>query len=199
MIGGDAVTPNGEHASIVNIRERRRRLRHVFKIRRQLDVGRLWIPLVKIPFGNFHRLPVRVALKNFAVLLEVHGGSNRSAHRRFDFLRRGPDIAQKNGFAVRSLSKRFGSQVEIHTAGKRVSHHQRRRRQIVGAHQRMNATLKIAIAAEHRDRHKIVVLDRSADRLRKRTAVANARRAAVTDKVELQSLSRNTLRPEAAR
>ncbi len=71
VVGGDAVSKNGQHLGAVNVRERRRRLRHVFEKRRQLDVRRFWIPLVDIAFGKRHRLPVRIAFEHFAVLLAV--------------------------------------------------------------------------------------------------------------------------------
>src|SRR5260370_13302043 len=62
VIGSDAVAENRKHFGAMNVRERRWRLRHVLEIRRQLDVGRLPVPLVDITFWNRALLPVRVTL-----------------------------------------------------------------------------------------------------------------------------------------
>src|SRR5712671_2228890 len=50
----------------------------------------------------------------------------------------------------------------------------------------MNAALEIAIAAQHGDGDKIIVLDGSADRVGQRAAVADAGGAAVADQVKFQ-------------
>ncbi len=71
VISGDAVAENGQHFGAMNVRERRRRLRHVLEKRRQLDVGGFRVPFVEIAFWNGHGLPVRIAFEHFAVLLAV--------------------------------------------------------------------------------------------------------------------------------
>ena len=45
----------------------------------------------------------------------------------------------------------------IDASGKGVSHNQRRRHKVVGAHLRVDAAFKVAIAAEHGDRDQPVI------------------------------------------
>ena len=52
----------------------------------------------------------------------------------------------------------------------------------------MDASIEITVTAEHRDDNEIVLADGVGDRLRQGTAVADARRAAVTDQVKPQRL-----------
>ncbi len=129
-------------------------------------------------------MPAGIALEHFAVLLVIHRGRDVRAHGGFDLLRRGPDIAQENRLAGLVVAERLRGHIEIHASGKRVGDHQRRRGQIICAHQRMNAPLEIAISAEHRNGDKAVVLDGRADVFFERAAVADASGAAVTDKLE---------------
>src|SRR5260370_26964949 len=77
--------------------------------------------------------------------------------------------------AWRITAEWFGGEVQVHAPRKSVSDDQRRRSQIIGANQRMNAALKVAIAAEDGHGDQIVVLDRGADGLRQRTAVAKCK------------------------
>ena len=143
-----------------------RRFRHVFKIRRQLDVCGLRIPLVQIAFGNRHGFPVRVAFEHVGVFFASTFRWSRIRARLFQF----PAAwARSRGDrpACRGIrAQRFRGKIHIHAAGERIGHDQRRRSQIICAHQRMNAPFKISIAAQNRDRHHIVVLDRRANRLR---------------------------------
>ena len=81
-------------------------------------------------------------------------------------------------------------QVDVDRPGQRVGDHQRRRGEVVGQGQRVDAAFEVAVAAQHRGRDQIALLDRRADRLRQRPAVADAGRAAVADQVEAQRLQR---------
>ena len=60
-----------------------------------------------------------------------------------------PDVAQEHILAGLVLAERLRQEIDIHAAGQRVRHHQRRRRQIVRLHQRIHAAFEIAIAGEH--------------------------------------------------
>ncbi len=84
------------------------------------------------------------------------------------------------------LPSGFGGEIEIHAAGERVGDDERRRREIVGAHERVDAAFEIAIAAEDGDGDEIVFLDGVADGVGQRAAVADASGAAVADEIEVQ-------------
>src|SRR6266571_2248861 len=188
MIRRNAVAENGKHTRAVNIRERGRRLRHIFEIRRELDIGRFRVPLVNIAFWNRHGLPVRVTLEHFAVYLAVLPGGNCRPNGCFDLLRRRPNVFQINGLAHGVAANRFRREVQVHAARKRIGDYERRRGQIVGANQRVDAAFKVAIAAQNCHRDKIVFFDCRADGFRERAAVADAGGAPVADQVEFQFL-----------
>ena len=75
-------------------------------------------------------------------------------------------------------------EIDVGRAGQRIRDDQRRAGQIVGLHIRVDAAFEIAIAGEHAGDDQVVLLDGLRDRLRQRAAVADARRAAVADRVE---------------
>src|SRR5216684_4435798 len=113
-------------------------------------------------------------------------------HRRVDELRgRGvdlftarPDIAQVNRVALRITPDRFNVGFEIHRSGERVRNYQRRGCQIIEAHHRINAALEIAIATEDGACDEIAALNRSGNRFRDWSAIADTRGAPVTDQVK---------------
>ena len=142
------------------------------------------------PCGNFHSAPGRVALKYFRVLLREHLAMDALLHRRLHFLIRRPDVAQENIFAGRVLAQGFMSEVHVDAPGDGVSHHQRRRRQIVGLHQRIHAALEIPVAGEHGGHRQLLFGHARGDFFRQRTAVADTRGAAVAHQVEFQRFER---------
>ena len=186
VIGGDAIAQHGQHARIANVGKLGRSFRHLVEKWRALDVSGFGVPGVQVAFRHVQPTPALVALEDFAVLLAVHLRGDGFAHRLFHFLRRRPNIAQVDRLAVAIVAERIVRHIEIHAAGQCVRDHQRRRGQIVRAHQRMNAALEIAIAAEHGNRDEAILLDRRADRFRKRAAIADARGAAKAHQIELQ-------------
>ena len=188
VVGGDAVAQHGERAHAVQIAEGDGLQRHVFEIRRMLDVGGFFVPGVEIAFGDRQRAPVLVAGENVGIFLAEHFAGDGSAHGCFDFLGRGPDIAEIDGLAGFVVAERFVDDVEIHASGKRVGDDQRRRGEIIRAAERIDAAFEIAIAAEHRDGDEIIVLDGFADRFGERAAVADAGGAAVADEIEAERI-----------
>ncbi len=76
---------------------------------------------------------MRVAFEHFAVLLGVLRGSYGSTNGGFDLLRRRPDVSQINRLAGGIVAEGFAGEVHVHAPRKSVSHHQRRRGQIIGA------------------------------------------------------------------
>ena len=59
---------------------------------------------------------------------------------------RRPDILEPHGVAVRVCPDGFLGQVNIHSAGQGIGHHQRGRCQIAGLDQRADASFKVSIA-----------------------------------------------------
>jgi hypothetical protein len=79
-------------------------------------------------------------------------------------------------------------QVDVDPAGERIRHHERRARQIIGAHQRIDAAFEVAVPRQHRHRHQVTAFDGVRHRLEQGAAVADAGRAAIADEVEAQLL-----------
>ena len=84
------------------------------------------------------------------------------------------------------MAQRFRRQIDIHRARQRIGDHQRRRGQIICLHQRIDAPLEIAIAAEHGGHHQIFFRHRLAHRVGQRSAVADAGGAAESHQVEVE-------------
>ena len=186
MIGGDAVAENCQYARAMNIGKRAGGFGHVFKIWRQLDVGGTGFPFIKVAFRDGHALPAGVAFEDFAVFLAILFGGDGGADGGFHFLRGGPDFAQIDRLAGFARAEWLGGEIQIHAAGEGVGNNERRRREIVGANERVDAAFKIAIAAEDGDGEEIIFLDGGADGVRQRAAVADAGGAAVADEIEFQ-------------
>src|SRR5690606_35930186 len=100
----------------------------------------------------------------------------------------GPDIAQVDRLAVAAGAQRLAGQVDVDRASQGVGDDQWWRGQEAGVHLRVDATLEVAVAAEHRGDDQFMLVDRLADFRDERAAVADAGRAAVADGVEAQFL-----------
>ena len=85
-------------------------------------------------------------------------------------------------------AQRLVFQIDAHGAGQCIGDHQQRRAQIIGLDLRMDAGLKIAIAAEHGGYHQLLFLDHGSDGLVQRAAVADTGGTAVADDMEAQGL-----------
>ena len=111
---------------------------------------------------------------------------DRRGDRRLDLGRRRPHVAQEDVRAVGALAERLRLEVDVHPAGERVGDDERRRGEVVRLHLGMDARLEVAVAGEHRARDEVAVGDRGRDLVRQRARVADARRAAVADRVEAE-------------
>src|SRR5262245_28443506 len=105
-----------------------------------------------------------------------------------DLLLRGPDVANVDWLALRIGPERLVVNVDVHPAGQGVSDDQRWGGEVIGPHFGMDASLKIAVAAQHRGDNEIVLLDGFRYRQRERAAVADASRAAVADQEKAKLL-----------
>ena len=74
-------------------------------------------------------------MKTSRVFFAEHFGGDGIAHRGFDFLRRGPDVAKVDGLAGFVVAERLVDDVDVHAAGERVGDDERRRSEIIGAAQ----------------------------------------------------------------
>src|SRR5690606_15508230 len=115
---------------------------------------------------------------------------DRGARRLGDLGRGGPDVAQEHGLAVGAGPERLLVEIDVHRARDRVRDHERRGREVVRAHDRVHATLEVAVTGEDRAHDVVAVLDGGGDALVYRAGVADARRAAVAGEIEAELLER---------
>ena len=83
-----------------------------------------------------------------------------------------------------------GGEVDVHRAGQRVGHHERRRGQVVHPHVGVDASLEVPVAREHRRPPRGRLLDGVGHAVEQRAGVADAGGAAVADEVEAELLQR---------
>ena len=93
---------------------------------------------------------------------------------------------RKTGSPLRRGADRLVDHVGAHRALQRISDHQRRRGEIIGAAVGRHAAFEVAVAGKDADRDQVIVVDRLADRLWQRAGIADAGRAAVADEVEAE-------------
>ena len=143
------------------------------------------MPGVGLALGDIERLPVLVALEHIRVLLQevlaLHGPEDLVGH----VLRARPDVAEEDR-SVGADAEWLAGEVEVHATGERIRDDQWRRRQVVVARERIDAALEVAVAREHARDKQLAPLDRAGDDIRYGTRVADARGAAVADKVEAE-------------
>ena len=142
--------------------------------RRLVDIRGLLVPREQRALADRNRVPARIAVEHIGVLLLELLGLERARHGVRDLLLRRPHVAQIDRLAVSPLAERLLVEIDVHRAGERVRHHQRRRGQIVRACVRIDSSFEIAIAGQHRGGHEIRVRHALRDRLRQRSAVADA-------------------------
>ena len=187
VVGGHGIAQQRQHARAVDFADGPGRGSEADEERRLLNVSRGVLPWVKRAAGHGNGIPSGVAVPGILVTLAEHLRADGAAQGFTHFRLRRPDVAQVDGVALAVFAQRFGGQVDIHGARQRVSHHQRRRRQVIRAHLGMHAALKIAIAGKHRRGHQLALGHRARHFRRQRPAVADARGAAITHQVEVQT------------
>ena len=186
VVGGDRVEEQAEDAGIRDVLHRLRGLLHADEVGRVLHVGGARVPREGLGLGDLDVLPVLVAAE--------HVGVARLEQRRGDVLldellhlgRGRPDVLEVDRLAVGTLAERLGGDVDLHRAGQRVGHHQRRRGEVVRPHVGVHPALEVAVARQHRRGDDVVVVDRLRDRLRQRAGIADAGGAAEAHEVEAE-------------
>src|SRR4030042_2024026 len=97
-----------------------------------------------------------------------------------------PQIAQEDRLTMSVDPERAMDQIHIRRPGEGQRDDQRGRRQVAGAHMRVDPPFEIPIAGQHRRGDEITLADGTNNLTRERSAVPDARRAAVADDVEPQ-------------
>ena len=190
VIRGDRVPQQREHARVLDVTQLCRLGRHVDEEGWLADVRRVVLPHEQCARGGGKLLPVRVAIEDARVLAGEHVSRDRAAHRGAHFLVARPEIGQEHVLALDISAQRLPGEIDVEPARQRERDDERRRGQIRRLHLRVDATLEVAVAAQHRGHREIVRLDALRDGFEKWTAVADARRAAVADEVEAQCVER---------
>ena len=184
VVRGDRVAEDREHAGAHDVGERRGLRRQAREERRVGDVGGRRVPLVAVAGGDGDRAPLLVALEHrgvgLAEQLRVDGRGDDVPH----LVRRRPDVGEHDGGAVRRRAQRLRGEVDVHAPGQRVGDDQRRRGEVRGPHERVDAALEVAVARQDGRDDQLVGLDGLGDRLVERPAVADAGGAAVAGEGE---------------
>ena len=174
----DVVDGRGLHAD--SVQERRSR-----------DVGRCLVPCVAVTAdGDGQSAPAVIAVKDLAVDASEDVGRDRVGNRLLDLLGSRPDVGQEDRRAIGVGSQRLVKQVDLHGPCQRERHDQRRRCEVAGSGQRVDAPFEVAVAGQHGRNHEVIVLDGCGDVDVEWPAVADARRAAVADDTEAELLER---------
>jgi len=145
LVGGDRVAEDGEDARAGEVDERPRGGAEVVEEARLADVGRAVVPREGVAGGDLERAPVGVALEDVGVALLVLVAAHRLAQRLRDGGGRRPDVAQEHRRTVAPDPERLGLEVDVHRAGERVGDDERRRREVVGAHDGLTRPSKLRL------------------------------------------------------
>src|SRR6266567_1885908 len=115
-----------------------------------------------------------VSVKDVSVVLCKHFRCERGRDHRTHFIGCGPEIAQVDRLAIDICPDGVLCQVDIYRACESVGDNQRWRCQEAGTHLGMDATFKVAIAAQDCCDDEIVSIYRLGNGIRQRTTVADA-------------------------
>ncbi len=188
VVSRDGVAKQRQHPRAPDVADLRFLRREVLEERRLLNVRRVRVPGVQFALRHGDLVPHLVAGKDVRVLLLEHLRLERVVDGLADLLLRRPDVAQVHGLARRRRTDWLGLKVDVHRARQRIGDDERRRGQVVDLRQRVDAPLKVAVAAQDRGHNQVLLLHRLGDILLERAAVADAGRAAVANNVIAQRL-----------
>ena len=191
MVGCDHITQKRENLCALDIGDDARILGHALEVRRVLDVGRSRGPVVDFLLGHFHALPLLVTLEHVRIFRLERFACDCLLDQFCHFLCRGPDVFQVDVLAIRRLRDGVGCKVDVHRACNRIGHHEGGRGEVVGAHIRADTSFKVAVARQDRSRNQIAFMDRGRKFCLKRTRVADAGRATISNKVKAKRIKIN--------
>ncbi len=109
-------------------------------------------------------------------------------HRLFNLALRRPDVRHVYRLAVSALADGVLAQVDVDAPRQRKRHHQRRRHQVIGAHFRVDASLKIPVPRKHRRDHEFFLVDRLRNFRGQWSRISDARCTSVPDQMKFQLL-----------
>jgi hypothetical protein len=126
VVGGDALTEEGQHARALHVRHRRRRLApHALEVRGMAHVRGPGVPREQVAAWHGQRAPGVVAGIDVGVPLAEHLGAHRPADDLFDLRSARPQLAQEDRAAVPVVAERLVLEVHVDAAGERERDHQR--------------------------------------------------------------------------
>ena len=166
---------------------RRRFVWHVDEEGRLLHVGAGLVPFVDVAHAAGNRLPLGRTIGGLRVLLDELIRAHRIRDGRRDLFLARPDITQHDVVAVRVLSQRLGGEVDVCCPGEGIGHDERRACQVVRFDERIDTAFEVAVAREHGRDDQVARIDGFCHRDWQRSAVSDARRAAVPDCVKTKS------------
>ena len=146
VVSGDHVTKDGQHFGIDDVADRARLCAHPLEVGWVLHVGRGWRPVIGQRIRGFHALPFFVAFEDVGIFGQERFARDGRFDQFCDFGACGPDVFQEDVIAVLVLTDRILGQVDVQGAGKCVSHNQRGRGKVVGAHVRADPPFEVAVA-----------------------------------------------------
>ncbi|GBD09832.1 hypothetical protein HRbin22_02093 [Candidatus Thermoflexus japonica] len=196
MIRRDGVAQHRQGPRPADVLQGRRLQGELPEERRLLDVGGIRVPLVEISLRDQEASPSLIPFEDAGVTGPEQLRIQALPDRPLDLLLGRPDVPQEDRLAVGIVAQRLALEIDVDAAGQGVGHHQHGGGQVVGAHQRMDAGLEVAVAAQDGDGHQVVLPDGPGDGLRQWTAVADTGGAAEAHQVEAQGLQiRQEVRP----
>src|SRR5690606_36642251 len=131
LVGGVRVPEQRQHAGTHDVVDRAHLHRHAVEVGRVLDVGRGLVPGEGLAGGRIDAVPAGVALEHVGIVLREQLGADGGGDGVADLLVGRPDVTQVDVVAVAVLAQRLAGQVDVHGAGDRVGHYQRRGGQVV--------------------------------------------------------------------
>ena len=151
MIGGDVVSQNGKRSHVAQRAFARKR---ALPIGWTTNVGAGWAPLIE-----------RVDGACFVFELDEHWlvhacellGFNGTSDDRINFLIAWPDIAERDGLAIRTHPQRISFDVKAHGSSDGIGNHQRRRREERLFGIGVDTTIKITVTRENGSRVQVPV------------------------------------------
>src|ERR687897_2230639 len=177
MIGRDRVTELHQAPRAGDVLDGTWYWRKILEERRLADVRRVRVPGEHRAPRRRERVPPLVAVVDPAVLSPELVGRDRRGYRFADLLRPRPEVAEVHRCAVRRDAQRLCRQIDLGVSGDRIRHAEWWRREIRRAHLRVDPTLEVAVAREHRDDRQVTFGDRVGHRVRQWPRVPDTRRA----------------------
>ncbi len=162
----------------------RRFERQPLEKRRIANISGVFVPREPLAQRDREAAPPIVAVEHRRVLFAEHVRLHGLQHRLLDLPLARPDVPEIDRAAAAVPAERLRCEIDLHLPRKRIGHDQGRRGEIVRPDLRLNSPFEVAIAAEHRRHDQVLVAHEVGYRLGQRTAVADARRAAVADDIE---------------